>query len=71
MRNVNLYGDDGISIMLDRYDDITADQAEAVVEITGHSVYFCSLEEAHAFIRAEYLESRLCFKTPTLFDKGE
>jgi hypothetical protein len=60
MRTVNLYGESGITIYLDNYNDIVdaphvGDPSDAAVAVIGHCVYACSLVDAQAAIRRDYL----------------
>ena len=54
----NLYGEDGIAIHLDAYDDF-CDADEAAVRVVGRAIYSCSVEQAERSIRAEYLARRV------------
>ena len=55
MKIVNLYGEDGIAVYVDRYGDPTDFPPEAVKKIIGHACYpGLTLEQAHAaIVRAE------------------
>ena len=63
---INLYGEAGISILVDSYGDIViSDESEAIEEaakfgialtrVIGHTLYACDLHEAQAQIRDAYL----------------
>lgn len=59
MKNVNLYGEDGIAVHIDQWGDVVEAKDEtATLRVVGHAAYACSLDEARESIRREYLRRR-------------
>lgn len=60
MKIVNLYDEDGISVWLNRHNDIVTDDnfnpcEPITTHVIGRRVYTCSLEQAREKIRSEYI----------------
>lgn len=58
MKTADLYGEDGIEVVITADGDkVRADDPYAAVRIIGHRLYACSLEQAEDIIIEDYLDT--------------